>query len=414
MKNWTIASNLATLSLGALLSACGAAETGSTADQAGFESSDTQAAAELGDKSAPLTACDDPQYDHWRYLSALAVAAANELGRWNLTDFTQNNGVQLSATGLARCANGCPNVQAILSLQNNGGGVIPRHDPALLKQYMASFYGDQKNWNTSQGVNDHVLVPTRVEPAACGFRYWYKDTLPKLSGTTPMKSAMSYKCMDITGTGEGAQVVQRGCDGTDDQAIVITPGANGGYRLTVTSSNKCLHVASSGSVLYTRSCDTSNNQLFDLVDLGGGKYQVKSRLTGQCAEVANWSSADGAQIKGNSCGQYNTNQQFLATVGTVDFPNPNQAGMQNTLRWVGGGGQVSNPYIQFQYNAEEVSIDPMGTMVDGGASGQTGSCTEGSSAFDSTRSISGHCCTYSGRYGKFSATSWNPSLFYCK
>jgi len=412
MKNLTIASNLVTLSLGALLSACGAAESGTSSDQTEVETSvDPNAPLSLGEKTAALTACDDPQYDHWRYISSLAVAAGNELGRWNVTDFTMNNGVQLSASGLARCKSGCQNVQAILSLQNNGKGTIPRHDPALFKQYLVAYYNNQVNWNNANGVNDHVLVPTTITTASCGYRYWFRDTIAKLSGTTPMKSAMSSKCLDITGTGEGAQVVQRTCDGTDDQKIIVDPVLAGGYRLKVTSANKCMHVTGSGSTVYTKTCDMSNNQRFDLVDLGGGKYQLKNRLGGQCAEVANWSSADGAQIKAAGCGQYNTNQQFNATVGTTQFDNPNQAAMKETLRFVGSD---VNPYIQFQFNAQEVSVDPMGTMVDGGSSGQTGSCIEASSAFDSTRQVAGKCCTYSAKYGNFQGTSWNANLFYCK
>jgi hypothetical protein len=414
MKNLTIASNLAALSLGALISACGAAETSVGSDQPGLESSDPSAAAGLGEAQEALTACDDAQYDHWRHISGIAVAAANELGRWNLTDFTLSNGVQLSASGLARCSpasNGCQNLQGLLSLQNNGGGVIPRHDPALMKQYMVSFYNDQLNWNNSQGVNQSVLTPTSITGANCGFRYWYKSSVSKLGGTTALKSALSGKCIDVSGANDGAQVMQMPCDGAADQSIVVEP-INGAYRLKDTATGKCLRVGSGN--LYTfldqQTCGTGNDFLYDLVP-AGDKFQFKTRMSSQCIEVSYWSTADGARILTAPCNGAFPAQQFSATLSQVLSDNPNAAAMRDSLRWVGGN---ANPYIQFQYSGSEVSVDPTGTMVDGGATGQTGSCIEASSAFDSTRQISGKCCTYSGKYGTFKPATWNANLFYCK
>jgi len=443
MKNWTIASNLAALSLGALISACGAAETSVGSDQPGLESTDVGAAAGLGEAHEALTMCDDPQYDHWRYISGLAVAAGTELGRWNLNDFTLSNGVQLSASGLARCSaasKGCQNVQALLSLQNNGGGVIARHDPALYKQYLVNFYNDQYNWNKSQGVNDFSLVPTTVTTASCGFRYWFKASVTKTvttttpgtttttstgSGTTTLKNALSGKCMDVSDSNDGTQVMQMPCDGSGEQNLVLEQ-VSGAYRLKNNQTGKCYRVSSANlyTILDQAPCGTSNNFLFDLV-AAGDKFQFKTRISGQCAEIGYWTTLDGGRFLTAPCNGAFPAQQFSATIGgtsttttpgttttsvvTTDVANP--ALIKESLRWVGGN---TNPYIQFMYSGSEVSVDPMGTMVDGGSTGQTGSCIEASSAFDSSRQLSGKCCTYSGKYGTFAAAAWNASLFYCK
>jgi len=405
-----------TLSLGALLSACGASEM-SAADQSGLESNGAPAAVELGEQTAALTPCDDPQYDHWRYISALGVSAGHELGRWNVDDFMNSNGsIALSATGLARCkVAGCPNITAILSLQNNGKGIIPRLDPTLLKQYLTGFYTDQVQWQNANGYNEHVLVPTTVAPANCGYRYSYRDTLVKWTGTGPLKSAVSSKCVDVSSTADQANVIQKTCNASTQQNFVVEPILSGSYRLKNVASGKCALVPNilTGTYLKQQSCGTDPSFLFDVIDAGGGKFRLKTRqTTNQCVEVTNSSSSDGAQLRITACNASSAAQQFSATLTQQTFDNPNQSKMIDTLRFVGGNTQ--NPYIQFQYNAQEVSMDPMGTMVDGGSSGQTGSCIDASSAFDSTRAIAGKCCTYSGKYGTFQATAWNPSLFYCK
>jgi hypothetical protein len=291
----------------------------------------------------------------------------------------------------------------------------------LLKQYLVSFYNDQMNWNNSQGVNKSVLTPTTVTTASCGYRYWYKasvaQTVTSISAsTTALKSALSSKCMDVAGAAEGAQVIQMPCDGSAEQSIVLEP-VNGAYRLKNTQTGLCFRVSSGNlyTILDQAACGTSNNFLFDMLP-AGDKFQFKTRVSGQCAEISHWSTADGTQILTSGCNGSYPAQQFSATVGTSTTTTvltdvPNGAALKDSLRWVGG---TANPSIQFLASGSEVSVDPMGTMIDGGATGQTGSCIEASSAFDSTRQLADKCCTYSGKYGTFKPAAWNANLFYCK
>jgi len=415
MKISTITSNLVMLSLGALVSACGSAEM-STSDQPGLESSDTTAAADvLGEQKEALTPCDDPQYDHWRYLSSLAVSAGNELGRWNLTDFTWSDSTGLAVSSTARCLNGCQNTKAILELQNYGTGIIPRHDANLFKNYLKTYYQDQTNWNNANGVSNHVLVPTTVTTATCGYRYWYRNTVPRYNGTAPIKSALSNKCFDTTSSAAGALVVQMSCDSTNEQNIVISPNttAAGGYRLKNAASGLCLRptALSAGAALEQRPCGSTNDQDFDIVD-NMGKLMLKTKTNSQlCVSVASASTSDGAQIRLATCNIWYSHHQFLTSAPIQNVDNPNTAGIKESLRFV---GIAANPYLQFQSTATEVSIDPMGSMVDGGSSGQSGSCIEAASVYDSSRTSGGKCCVVSGRYGTLQASAWNPSMFYCK
>ncbi len=156
MKSKTIASTLMTPSLGASLTACGGAETydGSVTICLRTNNSRIASLRKLTPQSTP---CDDQQYDHWRYLSALAVAAANELGRWHSAkDFRQaKRWGPVECRGFGALQD-CGNIKAILQLQNDETRVIPRHDPGLLK-YLNSFYDRQVNWNVSNAVPSHAL-----------------------------------------------------------------------------------------------------------------------------------------------------------------------------------------------------------------------------------------------------------------
>lgn len=419
MKTWTINSNLAALSLGAFLAACSGVDQGASGDEAGLESVDPTGVAdvEFSETGEAITACDDSQYDHWRYLAALAVATAQELGRWQPTvDFVSNTntGISLSAAGLARCKEGCGNIQAILSLQNNGGGVIPRHDPGLLKGKFISFFERQVHHAQNNGIIDHELTATSVSTAACGFRYWFSaKQVQKYSGTTTLVAAHSNSCVDVAGfsTNNGGNIHQWGCSGTANQKFTVESQSNGAYRLKSIHSGKCLRATTnqSGANVDQNDCDTSTSQMFDIVPVNG-KFQLKNRSGGMCLDVNGVSTANGANVHTWHCGT-GANQMFsmAVTSGSATLPNPAQ--LANNLLWVGG---VENAYLAFQSTATEVSIDPMGTMVSGGSTATSGSCMEGATQYDPTRTYGGKCCEVDGKFGTYVQSTWNKSVYVCR
>jgi len=432
----TINSTLAALSLGALATACGGIDTRASADQAGFESFDPTISSDtFGAAEEAVTSCDDHQYDHWRYMADLGVAAAQELGRWEPTvDFVWTGiytGLALSPAGLARCgAGGCDNIQAILSLQTNGTGIIPRHDSTLLRAKMQVAWERQVIYNQSNPVLVHDLTPTTISAATCGSRYWFSATgtsaasgTSTVSGTTTLVFAHSNSCLDVSGVSQndGALMQQYACSNGANQKFTVE-SVSGGYRFKANHSGKCLRATSNGAFasVEQRSCDATTNQLFDVVSTGNGKYQLKNRAGGMCVEVANSSTANSAQVRVNTCVSSASNQQFtmsgatitaaVVTDGAAAPPLSNPSALSNSLLWVGG---ADNAYLAFQTNGSEVSIDPTGTMVDGFTAAQSGSCTVGTSLYDSTRTSGGKCCTYDGIYGTLQPTSYNKSLFYC-
>jgi hypothetical protein len=61
---------------------------------------------------------DELQYDSNSFAASLAVATANELGRWDAVgDFELQDGkLELSVTGELHCGAGCANIRALLRL----------------------------------------------------------------------------------------------------------------------------------------------------------------------------------------------------------------------------------------------------------------------------------------------------------
>jgi hypothetical protein len=424
------------LSLGAFLTACGGAEMNdgsqlSSEDFAGDEVSNFDAV------DQEVTVCDDNQYDHWRYLSALAVAAGKELGRWNApVDFVKestyvNPRILLSSTGQARCnPTGCPNVTAILQLQNTDTSTIPRHDPLLLRQYMATYFDRQKNNNLNNPAPVHTLTPAGSAPDVCGDRYFFDvagattttTTTSGISGTSEFKATSAYKCMDIAGisANDGAQVQQYSCSGGTNQKFTVEAnGAN--YRLKANNSGKCLGVVNSatndGALLEQRSCGANNSQNFMLNSKGTGLFELKNVASGKCVDIQGGGTADGQKAQLYSC-HGGANQTFQATgltagtgTTTTTTSSVTPSTLWNQLKFA---GEADNRYLMFQSTATQVSIDPMGTLVDGGSGSSSGSCYAGSTVFNSTTNLTGACCTVNGVYGTLARSAWNVNTYVCK
>ncbi len=425
---WSTASNLVALSLGAWVTACSGAEGFDVSERSSYDGASEESAGEpafdaLGQE---ITACDDHQYDHWRYLSGLAVAAANELGRWHPADFTlqtSDSSVRLSSTGLARCGSyGCPNTQAILQMQDLASAYVPRHDPTLLRNLLVSYLDRQKTFNNSTPVPNHTLTLARVSNDVCGLRYHFRvgggtTSGTVLSGSTELKAAHSNRCIDIAaGTmADGGRVQQYDCWGGGNQEFALDSVGNSQYRIRNVMSGKCLGVAgastANAALIEQRTCGANDSQTFNLNNKGSGRYELKNVKSGKCVDVSGNSTANVANIQLYSCSG-GANQTFSAPgiVSGTSSPGTSPAKLFDQLKLFGQG---ENGYLMFQSTATEVSIDPMGTVVDGGSSAASGACYSGSTVYSQTN-IAGSCCMVSGVYGTLERSSFNARMFVCR
>jgi Ricin-type beta-trefoil lectin domain-like len=426
MDTRIIASSLVALSLGAFFTACGGAETSSGPETAGEEAEFAQTGSDFDPEFAlseeEITACDDQHYDHWRHLAALAVASANELGRWNAArDFKKVQGpsIQLSAEGLARCVDGCENIKAILELQDDVTKLIPRHDPAMLRQYLVGFYDRQVAWNSSNPVADHSLKLAAVSPDICGFRYHFDVTgatsPPSWSGVTEIKPVHSNKCADVAAESmaDGAALIQYACWGGNNQKFTVESQGNNTYRLKNIRSGKCIGVAygatNDAAALEQRWCGANNSQLFQLNRKSNNTFELKNVNSGRCVDVR-YNSIDNSTLLQIYACHGGANQTFAMTLTSTTTTTPmDPAGLVNQLKFA---GDTENKYLMFQSTSTQASIDPMGTMVNGGYTAKSGSCVDGATVFG--LGVAGNCCSVNGKFGTLVQSAWNKKLAYCK
>jgi hypothetical protein len=436
MKTGSIASNLVALSLGALLTACGGAEMN---DGSQLSNDDNVGSDEMmssfDEVEEEVTICDDTQYDHWKYLSGLAVAAAIELGRWDAgKDFykeTSNNSprVLLSQTGLARCnPTGCPNVSAILQMQNTETAMVGRHDPLLLRQYMVTYFDRQKG----SPAPVHSLSYVRSEDDICGLRYYFTvgggtstTTYTGWNGSSDIKATSSYRCLNAVGNSaaDGAQFSQVTCNGAVDQKFTLDYVSSNNYRIKDTATGKCLGVTNNatgdGSLLEQRTCGANNSQNFALNSKGNGTFEIKNIQSGKCVDMRGGGLTEGALSQIYSC-HNGANQTFQMTgfvnntvTVTATSPAPAPSTLWSQLKFA---GENENKYLMFKSDANlmQVSIDPMGTMVDGGGSATSGACASGSTAYASAQYQIGGCCSMNSKYGTLAQSTFNPKMLVCK
>lgn len=458
MKTGSIASNLVALSLGALLSACGGAEMNDGSQLSSDQNMSADDVASYFEQvEREVTSCDDAQYDHWRYMAALAVASANELGRWNAAkDFVKESTyvrprVLLSREGLARCnPSGCPNVSAILQMQDTETSIVARHDPLLLRQYLVAYYDRQVN--NGGAAPDHTLTYLKKEDDICGMRFYYTvsgggssgtgggsgggSTTSGLSGTSEFKATSAYKCLDVVAVSynDGSQIQQYNCSGGANQKFTVE-ASGGGYRLKANHSGKCLGVANNatydGAMLEQRSCGANNSQIFALNSKGNGTFELKNIQSGKCVDIQGGGYSDGQRAQLSTC-RGGASQTFQATglssgsssssgsswpTSTTSSSSVVPSSLWNQLKFA---GELDNRYLMFRSDATTVSIDPMGTMVDGGGSASSGSCVAVSPYLDlSGASHTGQCCILSSSgskvtYGKLSVAPFNSKTWLCK
>jgi hypothetical protein len=135
-------------------------------------------------------------------MAALAVSAANEIGRWQPTqDFAISNGsygeyLVLTGTAKGRCSDGaCANTQALLDFQKpeaDGQVVFPGNvklSAVALRSRLVAKYRDQKacemqpsnGGTTNCPAEQHKLIFQRSEKGGCDTNYYF--VAKKLDGT---------------------------------------------------------------------------------------------------------------------------------------------------------------------------------------------------------------------------------------
>jgi hypothetical protein len=261
----------------AVLAGCGAAYEG----EAG---ADLEAELELASAEAAVAACegDDLQYDFNAFAASLAVAIANQLGRWDVNaDFEVRNGkLELSSTGLLHCNGGCDNITALLRLQDDVTSNIPNHSPSVYRTKLTTWYADQRTKLTS-------LVDTMLVVDKGVFRVKWRGTS---------------KPMAVRGgsTADGALIEQRGAgiqSGADQWRLILDHGK---HRFVNVRSGKCLAMSANSSAndlsMVQRTCNVTDPlQRFEFAGVDGGYYLIRSKDL-KALRVKDTNQADGTPV----------------------------------------------------------------------------------------------------------------------
>jgi Ricin-type beta-trefoil lectin domain-like len=254
------------------------------------------AEAELGSAEEAVSACagDDVKYDFNAFAASLAVAIANELGRWDVTgDFQIINGkLELSATGLLHCNGRCDNISALLRLQDDSAASVPNHSPAVFRGKLTSWYQQQQT-KLTELVNNMLYVDKGI------FRL-------------KARHSGKYMAVDAGSTAEDAVIEQRGSvsqTGADQWRIILD---NGAYKFVNVRSGKCLALSADLNQSWLRmvqkTCSTSTTQRFNFA-LTKGYYWLITKYS-KAVEVDYWKTADDVAIQQSDWNSQNTNQQW--------------------------------------------------------------------------------------------------------
>ena len=141
-------------------------------------------------------------------------------------------------------------------------------------------------------------------------------------GTYRIVSRKSNKVMDVTGSTNGAPVVQQTFDGDNSQMWSITWQGNGQYRATNVASAKVIDnggSANAGDNLVIQPSSGGDSQLWSILPDSDGFFRITSANSGLVADVSGGSTADGANIIQDT---YNGSDSQLWMPGVASAPVP--------------------------------------------------------------------------------------------
>jgi hypothetical protein len=278
-----------------------------------YDDSVTVPGPELGEVEQAAAACagDDVNYDFNAFAASLAVAVANELGRWDAyADFEVRSGkLELSATGNLHCAaspKGCANIIAMLRLQDDAASVVPNHSPSMYRNKLV-------NWHGRQTTKLKELVNTML-------------TVDKGVYKVKARHSGKYMAVDNGSYYDNAYVEQRGTvaqAGADEWRLVLE---NTKHKFKNVRSGKCLTLqsdSSADSVRYVQqTCSpTSTTQQFELAQTDSS-YAILNKYV-RALDVAGASLNDDAVLIQFTWQGAKKNQQWdLVPVGTAQHVPP--------------------------------------------------------------------------------------------
>jgi len=231
-----------------------------------------------------------------------------------------NGNTHPSPTGWLRYDFGSGNAPVVKRYTVNSADVVGREPTAW--QFQGS--NDGSTWTTldtesGQAFSDPYKQKIYNIGNTTGYRYyqinvtagnggalgiselglWSDSGQAVLNGTYRVVNKKSNKVMDVTGSTNGAPVVQQTFDGGNSQLWNIAWQGNGQYRATNVASAKVIDnggSANAGDKLVIQPSSGGNSQLWSILPDSDGFFRITSANSGLVADVSGGSTANGANI----------------------------------------------------------------------------------------------------------------------
>ena len=171
-------------------------------------------------------------------------------------------------------------------------------------------------------------------------------------GPRVIASRNANKVMDVTGTANGAQVVQQTFAGDNTQQWTLAWQGNDVYRATNVAATKVLDnggTSTAGTNLVIQSSSGATSQLWKLTPDGDGFFRMTSANSGLVADVDSGSTTDGASMVQFAYSGANSQQWRVAIAGAPLPPPATPTGLaasaasisQINLTWTASLGAIS-------------------------------------------------------------------------
>jgi len=229
--------------------------------------------------------------------AALAVAIANELGRWDVnTDFQITAGkLELSTTGKLHCGTGCGNLTALLRLQDDASSVVGNHSPAGYRTKLTNWYTAQKAALDNLVVNTMLNVDKgvfRIKSVSSG-----KYVVPA-AGSTAVGATIQQSDQYTGTTAAQWRVVLKG---TVHQLVNVKSGL---CMALTTNSNATQNMVQS-------TCSTTAfSQGFRFADMDTNVRAIRTAHL-QAVEIGNASTANNGAVIQSPFSGSKLNQRFV-------------------------------------------------------------------------------------------------------
>jgi hypothetical protein len=148
-----------------------------------------------------------------------------------------------------------------------------------------------------------------------------------------MPKTAANRCLDVnnSGTGDGTNIQQFTCNGTAAQAFQLAIDNTGSgpipsqtYRLrTVVAPNSCVDVSNSdqgnGDNIQEWGCNGTDAQRWRFKNLGSGIYEIRTAVSDFCMDVDNSGTADGTNVRPYDCNGSNAQRWLVQAMGEGQF-----------------------------------------------------------------------------------------------